>query len=69
MNNIDALTKIQQTATYQIRDTVLACSVRVLAVRQEYGRTRFNITPVTGSGALWVDETSLTFPTVSEKGV
>lgn len=66
MKQDEALKRVHKTASYRIKETVLACTVTVRDVRHEYGRTRFQISPVAGSGETWVDESSLIFP--QEKG-
>lgn len=66
MTKTDVQQKIKKTASYRIKETVLVCTVTVRDVRHEYGRTRFQISPVAGSGETWVDESSLVFTT--EKG-
>lgn len=37
----------------------LTVLVKILDVKQSYGRTRYLVTPVTGSGEVWVEQVSI----------
>jgi len=47
--------KVLWTISAQVKILVL-----ITNARQEYGRTRLHVQPVSGEGTQWVDETSLT---------
>jgi hypothetical protein len=39
------------------RDSVgLSVDVRIVDVRQAYGKTQFQITPLSGNGLVWIDD-------------
>lgn len=45
---------------------VLAFDLRITGVKMAYGRTRFQVTPVSGTGSVWVDSSRVKI--LEEKG-
>ena len=53
--------QIGQTATLAGRRNEFATTVRILDAKQVYGCIRYQVTPLQGSGSVWVNAERVTF--------
>ena len=61
MTSTEATGYVNSTLMFKCKGTNLVFPAKALELRHEYGRARFRISPVGGSGEQWVDEKSLVF--------
>lgn len=50
-------------------DKILYSLVRVVDAKHAFGNLRFQVTPVSGTGLVWVDSNRVKFPTNTEERI
>jgi hypothetical protein len=61
MNTSELAAQIGRTATLAGRRNEFKTTVRILDAKQVYGKLRYQVTPIEGTGSVWVNAERVTF--------